>query len=63
MNIEFLDMVKKRQKSKNKAEIKHLGKKAQALRVKLQNDYFMTKANEVNVASEMRNTEEEFCRG
>ena len=62
MNDQFLVLVKKRQQTKDKIIKKTIMKEIVKMRTNLKNAYFLDKAKSINLASEARDTEEEFCR-
>ena len=60
VNPEFLTLLKNRHQSKSDIEHAHLSKEIRRMRTQLKNKYFKQKADSINNASELRNTEEEF---
>ena len=59
-NNDFLSLLEKRRECKDPIVLRELGNSIKKLRIKLKNDYFSKLANNLNVASEARNVEEEF---
>ena len=59
-NNEFLSLVEKRRTCNDPNTRRELGHSMKKLRVKLKNDYFSKLANNINMANEHRNVEEEF---
>ena len=59
-NNEFLSLVEKRRTCNDPNTRRELGHSMKKLRVKLKNDYFSKLANNINMANEHRNVDEEF---
>ena len=57
---EFLTVLEKRRKSFDTTEIKEQSAQICKLRCKLKSEFCKDKANKINLASEQRDTEEEF---
>lgn len=59
-NEEYLNLIQARKNEKDEQRRRELGKLIKNMRFKLENEYFKAKADEINLASEARSTEEEF---
>ena len=61
VNESFLRLIEDRNKCKKDDNWRKLDQEVKKLRGKLKNEYFKKKADAINLTSEARDVEEEFC--